>query len=47
MSIIHGTIKKIDKTTKAIVGEDGDGTEYSSKVVEQVTVHGTKERLTI
>ena len=43
MSIVHGTIKKIDKTTKAIVVKRADGTEHTSKVIEQVTVHGTKE----
>ena len=43
VSIVHGTIKKIDKTTKAIVVKTADGTEHTIKVTEQVTVHGTKE----
>jgi hypothetical protein len=41
--IVHGTIKKTDKTTKAIVVKTADGTEHTIKVTEQVTVHGTKE----
>ena len=43
VSIVHGSIKIIDKTTKAIVVKRADGTEHTSKVIEQVTVHGTKE----
>ena len=43
MSIVHGIIKKIDKTTKAIVVKTADETEHTIKVTEQVTVHGTKE----
>ena len=42
-SIVHGTIKKIDKTTRAIVVKTADGTEHTIKVTEQITVHGTKE----
>ena len=42
-SIVHGTIKKIDKTAQAIVVKTADGTEHTIKVTEQITVHGTKE----
>ena len=42
-SIIHGSIKKIDKTTKTIVVKTADGTEHTIKVTDQATVHGTKE----
>jgi len=47
VSIAHRTIKKMDKTTKAIVVKTADGTEHTIKVIEQVTVHGTKESLTV
>jgi hypothetical protein len=35
----------LDKTTKAFVAKTADGTEHTIKVIEQVTVHGTKESL--
>lgn len=42
-SIVHGTIKKIDKTTKTIVVKTADGTEHTIKVTDQAVIHGTKE----
>jgi hypothetical protein len=43
VSIIHGTIKKVDKSTKTVVVKTADGTEHTVKVADQATVHGTKE----
>lgn len=43
VSILHGTVKKVDKTTKTVVVKTADGTEHTIKVAEQATVHGTKE----
>jgi VCBS repeat-containing protein len=43
VSFIHGTIKKVDKSTKTIVVKSVDGTEHTIKVTDQATVKGTKE----
>jgi hypothetical protein len=43
VSIIHGTIKKVDSTTKTIVVKTADGTEHTIKVADTATVKGTKE----
>lgn len=43
VSIIHGTIKKVDKDTKTVVVKTADGTEHTIKVADQATVHGTEE----
>ncbi len=43
VSIIHGTIKKVDKTTKTIVVKSADGTEHTIKVAGDDTVKGTKD----
>jgi preprotein translocase subunit YajC len=43
VSIIHGTIKKIDKDTKTVVIKTSDGTEHTIKVADHATVHGTEE----
>ena len=40
VSAVHGTIKKIDSTTKTIVVKTADGTEHSLHVVAKTTVHG-------
>lgn len=37
---VHGTIKKIDSTTKTIVIKTADGTEHSLHVASKTTVHG-------
>jgi arginine repressor len=42
-SFIHGTVKKVDKTTKTIVVKTADGTEHTIKVTGDTTVKGTKE----
>ncbi len=42
-SIIHGTVKKVDKATKTVVVKTADGTEHTVKVAGDATVKGTKE----
>jgi arginine repressor len=41
-SIIHGTIKKVDHSTKTIVVKTADGTEHTVKIAGDDTVKGTK-----
>jgi arginine repressor len=43
VSIVHGTIKKVDSATKTIVVKTADGTEHAIKVTGQTTYKGTKE----
>jgi hypothetical protein len=43
VTIILGTIKKMDSTTKTIVVKTADGTEHTIKVTDAATVKGTKE----
>jgi len=43
VSIVHGTVTKVDKATKTVVVKAADGTEHSIKVADRATVHGTKE----
>ncbi len=43
VSIIHGTIKKVDHTTKTIVVKTADGTEHTIKVTDDAVVKGTKD----
>ena len=43
VNIIHGTIKKVDSTTKTIVVMTADGTEHTIKVTDTATVKGTKD----
>jgi VCBS repeat-containing protein len=45
VSIVHGTIKKVDSATKTIVVKTADGTEHTIKVTGQTTYKGTKEGL--
>ena len=45
VSIVHGTIKKVDSATKAIVVKTGDGTKHTIKVTGQTTYKGTQEGL--
>ncbi|MFZ0563833.1 MAG: hypothetical protein WAM43_19645 [Terriglobales bacterium] len=39
VSAVHGTLTKVDSTTKTIVVKMADGTEHSIHVVDQTTVH--------
>jgi hypothetical protein len=43
VSIIHGTIKKVDHATKTIVVKTADGTEHTIKVTSDDTIKGTKD----
>lgn len=43
VSVVHGTVKKVDKSTQTVVVKTADGTEHTIKVTGQATVHGTKE----
>ena len=43
VSVIHGTVKKIDKSTKTVVVKTADGTEHTVKVTDAAVVHGSKE----
>lgn len=43
VSVVHGTVKKVDKASKTVVVKTADGTEHAIKVTDQATVHGTKE----
>jgi hypothetical protein len=43
VNIIHGTIKKVDSTTKTIVVKTADGTEHTIKVTGDTAYKGTKE----
>ena len=40
VSAVHGTIKKIDPSTKTIVVSTADGTEHSLHFAAKTTVHG-------
>jgi arginine repressor len=42
VSFLHGTIKKVDHSTKTIVVKTADGTEHTVKVASDTTVKGTK-----
>jgi hypothetical protein len=43
VSFIHGTVEKVDKTTKTIVVKTKDGTEHTVKVTGNEAVKGTKD----
>lgn len=43
VSVIHGTVKKVDHATKTIVIKTTDGTEHTVKIAGDDTVKGTKD----
>jgi arginine repressor len=43
VSFIHGTVQKVDKTTKTIVVKTKDGTDHTIKVAGNDAVKGTKD----
>jgi hypothetical protein len=43
VSVVHGTVTKVDKTTKTVFVKSADGTEHAVKVTGQTTIKGTKE----
>jgi arginine repressor len=42
VSAVHGTVTKVDSTTKTVVVKTKDGTEHTIKFVDKTTVHGVK-----
>jgi hypothetical protein len=40
VSAVHGTIKKIDSSTKTIVIKTSDGAEHSMHFIDKTAVHG-------
>jgi hypothetical protein len=45
VSIVHGSVKKVDSATKTVVVKTADGTEHTIKVTGQTTYKGTKAGL--
>ena len=45
VSVVHGTITKVDSATKTVVVKTADGTEHTIKVTGQTTYKGTKAGL--
>ncbi len=43
VSVIHGTVKKVDHATKTIVIKTADGTEHTVKIAGDDTIKGTKD----
>ena len=43
VSVVHGTVTKVDHATKTVVVKAADGTEHAIKVTGQTTYKGTKE----
>ena len=43
VSVVHGTVTKVDRATKTVVVKTADGTEHAIKVTGQTTYKGTKE----
>ena len=42
VTAVHGTITKLDSSTKTMVVKTKDGTEHTVKFVDKTTVHGAK-----
>ncbi len=42
VSAVHGTVTKVDASTKTVVVKSKDGTEHTFKFVDKTTVHGVK-----
>ncbi len=45
VSVVHGTVTKVDKATKTVVVKTADGTEHTIKVTGDTAYKGTKEGL--
>jgi hypothetical protein len=43
VSVVHGTVTKVDSATKTVVVKTADGTEHTIKVTADTTVKGPKE----
>jgi arginine repressor len=45
VSVVHGTVTKVDKATKTVVVKTADGTEHTIKVTGDTAYKGTKDGL--
>jgi hypothetical protein len=45
VSVVHGTVTKVDHATKTVVVKSADGTEHTIKVTGDTAYKGTKEGL--
>jgi hypothetical protein len=43
VNIVHGTIKRVESTTKTVVVKTADGTEHTIKVTDAATLKGTED----
>jgi hypothetical protein len=43
VSLVHGTVTKVDSATKTVVVKSADGTEHAVKVTGETTIKGTKD----
>src|SRR3974377_1157840 len=43
VSVVHGTVTKVDHSTKTVLVKTAEGTEHAIKVTGQTTYQGTKE----
>jgi hypothetical protein len=43
VSVVHGTVTKVDSATKTVVVKSADGTEHTIKVTGDTAYKGTKE----
>jgi hypothetical protein len=43
VTVVHGTVKKVDSATKTVVVKTADGTEHTIKVTGDTVYKGTKE----
>lgn len=43
LSAVHGTVEKVDSSTKTVVVKTADGTKHSFAYVEQTSVHGVAD----
>jgi CTP synthase (UTP-ammonia lyase) len=45
VSVVHGTVTKVDSTTKTVVVKSADGTEHAIKVTGGYDLQGSERRL--
>jgi len=44
-SVVHRTVKAVDKPPKTVVVKTAEGNEHTMKVADLATMHGAKEEL--
>src|SRR6516162_6746842 len=44
-SVVHRTVKAVDKSPKTVVVKTAEGNEHTMKVADLATMHGAKEEL--